>query len=61
MGTVMDYRSFIRAFESLIESHTLGATEKLYNLEQYTTGDVKDQVRSCYYLSPEEGCDEAKN
>lgn len=28
-------------------------------LQPWTTGDVKEQVLSCYYLSPEEGCDEA--
>jgi len=33
-GNLVDYRSFIRAYENLIESHTLGATENLYNLEQ---------------------------
>ena len=48
-GNPVDYRSFFRAFESLIESRTQSSTERLYYLEQYTAGDVKELIRSCHH------------
>ena len=56
----MDYRSFVRASESLIESRTQSSTERLYYLEQYTAGDVKELIRSCHHLPPDEGYEEAR-
>ena len=35
-GNPVEYRTFARAFESLIESRTSSSTERLYYLEQYT-------------------------
>ena len=58
-GNPVDYRSFIRAFESLIESRTCNSTERLYYLEQYTTGDVKELIKSCHHLPPDVGYEEA--
>ena len=60
-GNPVEYRSFIQAFENLIESRTQSSTERLYYLEQYTSGDVKEQVRSCHHLPPEEGYVEARS
>ncbi|XP_074639484.1 uncharacterized protein LOC141897759 [Acropora palmata] len=59
-GNPVDYRSSIRAFESLIESRTCNSTERLYYLEQYTTGDVKELIKSCYHLPPDVGYEEAR-
>ena len=59
-GNPVDYRSFIRAFESLIESRTCNSTERLYYLEQYTTGDVKELIKSCHHLHPDVGYEEAR-
>ncbi|KAL9986036.1 hypothetical protein ACROYT_G000097 [Oculina patagonica] len=59
-GNLLEYRSFIRAFESLIEHRTSSSTERLYYLEQYTAGDVKELVRSCHHLSPDQGYQEAR-
>ena len=59
-GNPVDYRSFIRAFESLIESRTCNSTERLYYLEQYTTGDVKELIKSCHHLPPDVGYQEAR-
>ena len=60
-GNPVDYRSFVRAFESLIESRTQSSTERLYYLEQYTAGDVKELIRSCHHLPPDEGYEEARS
>ena len=59
-GNPLEYRSFIRAFESLIEHRTSSSTERLYYLEQYTAGDVRELVRSCDHLSPDQGYQEVR-
>ena len=59
-GNPMEYRSFVRAFESLIESRTFNNTDRLYYLEQFTAGDVKELVRSCHHLPSDVGYDEAR-
>ena len=59
-GIPMEYRSFVRAFESLIESRTFNNTDRLYYLEQFTAGDVKELVRSCHHLPSDVGYDEAR-
>ena len=59
-GDPMNYRTFIRAFESLIESRSVSSVDRMYYLEQYTSGDVKELVRSCHHLPPDEGYDEAR-
>ncbi|XP_068734645.1 uncharacterized protein [Montipora capricornis] len=59
-GNPVDYRSFIRAFENLIQSRTCSSTERLYSLGQYTTGDVKELIKSCHHLPPDVGYQEAR-
>ena len=59
-GNPVEYRNFIQGFENLIESRTQSSTERFYYLEQYTSGGVKELVRSCYHLPPEEGYVEAR-
>ena len=55
MGILLTIVDFFRAFESLIESRTCSSTERLYYLEQYTTGDVKELIKSCHHLPPDVG------
>ena len=59
-GDPLEYGSFIRAFENIIEFKTSSSSERLYYLEQVTSGDVKELVRSCQYLPPDAGYDEAR-
>ncbi|XP_044182096.1 uncharacterized protein LOC122962911 [Acropora millepora] len=59
-GYPLEYGSFIRAFENIIESKTSSSSERLYYLEQFTSGDVKELVRSCQHLPPDAGYDEAR-
>ena len=56
----MEYCTFISAFESLLEARTFSSTDRLYYLEQFTTGDVKELLRSCHHLPPDEGYDQAR-
>ena len=39
-GDPMEYGPFVRAFENIIESKTTSESERLYYLEQFTSGDV---------------------
>ena len=39
-GDPMDYGAFVRAFGNVIESKTSSSSERLYYLEQFTSGDV---------------------
>ena len=59
-GNPVEYRTFVRAFQNLIEPRTFSGTERLYYLEQYIAGDVRELVRSFHHLPPEEGYAEAR-
>ncbi len=59
-GKATEYCHFVRAFENLIESKTLNERTKLFCLVQYTSGEVKDLMRSCLIMKPEEGYTEAR-
>jgi hypothetical protein len=56
----IDFHSFIRAFEQLIESKTQSDSSRLYYLVQYTSGDVQELMRSCLSMNPHEGYKEAR-
>ena len=57
-GDPMEYDNFMRAFEHIIETKVKSEVERLYYLEQYTSGDVKQLVKSCQHI--EHGYEEAK-
>ncbi len=59
-GKATEYCHFVRAFENLIESKTLNERTKLFYLVQYTSGEVKDLMRSYLIMKPEEGYTEAR-
>lgn len=59
-GDPMEYRLFMRAFEHRIESKTENSKDRLYYLEQHTSGQPNDLVRSCFHMEPEQGYTEAK-
>ena len=60
-GNPMEYWTFIRAFENLIENKTLSHSARLYYLVQYTSGEVKELVRSCLAMREDVSYLEAKN
>ena len=59
-GNPMEYRTLVHAFESSVESRTFSSTDRLYYLEQFTAGDVRELVRFCHHLTSDEGYDEAR-
>ena len=54
-GYPMEYGPFVRAFENIIESKTSSSSKRLYCIQQFTSGDVKELVRSCHHLPPDRG------
>ena len=60
-GNPIDYWSFIRAFENLIEKKTTSESARLYYLVQYTTGEVQDLIKSCLTMRDEVGYREARD
>ena len=58
-GDPLEYKGFIRAFESRIASRTEDCAERLHFLEQYTEGRPNNIVRSYMHIDPVKGYAEA--
>ena len=59
-GNPMEYNNFIRAFENIIEAKVANSSERLYYLEQFTAGQARELVKSCYHIPPDRGYQEAR-
>lgn len=59
-GDPLTYRSFIRAFEHAIDSKTDSQQDRLYYLEQFTSGEPLDLIRSCEHMRPDRAYREAR-
>ena len=59
-GDPTKYCDFIRSFENLIENKTSSPSARLYYLVQYTTGQVRELMRSCLPMRDDEGYREAR-
>ncbi len=59
-GDPIEYCDFMRAFENLIEKRTQSASQRLFYLLQYTSGQAQDLVRSCLVMKEKEGYDHAR-
>ena len=47
---VMSYPAFIAAFETFIESKVDNSSERLYFLDQYTSGEAKELIKGCLQM-----------
>lgn len=56
-GNPLSYQSFMYAFKYLIEDSN--CQDRLYFLEQFTSGQAKDLVRSCLHMDARRGYSEA--
>lgn len=54
-GNPLDYKSFMQAFEHGIEAKTSSSEDRLYYLEQFTSGQPRDLVRSCFHMGAQKG------
>lgn len=59
-GNPIEYWTFVRAFENLIERKMASENARLYYQVQYTIGEVQELVQSCLSMDPEEGYREAR-
>ena len=59
-GKVQDYRAFVAAFEHNIEQLTDNNQDRLYYLQQFTSGRPRELVRSCMGKDPKKGYDQAR-
>ena len=57
----MDFPLFIASFEAIIESKVDNPSEKLYFLNQYTTGRAKELIKGCMQRRSFTSFDEAKD
>ncbi|KAK0154050.1 hypothetical protein N1851_003872 [Merluccius polli] len=58
-GNPLSYQYFMHAFKYLIEDKTNSCQDRLYFLEQFTSGQAKDLVRSCLHMDARRGYSEA--
>lgn len=58
-GDPLSYQSFIHALKHLIEDKTSSSQDRLYFLEQFTSGQARDLVRSCLHMEAKRGHSEA--
>ncbi|KAJ8349111.1 hypothetical protein SKAU_G00277000 [Synaphobranchus kaupii] len=58
-GNPLSYQSFMHAFKHLIEDKTSSGQDRLYFLEQFTSGQARDLVRSCLHMDAQMGYPEA--
>lgn len=59
-GNPLTFRSFMKAFKHNIEDKTNSNEDRLYFLEQYTVGQPKELVQSCFLMNATTGYEEAK-
>ena len=59
-GEPLEYASFMHSFDSRVASRTNDDNERLYFLEQFTTGTPRELVRSCMMMPPQLGYVEAR-
>lgn len=59
-GEPLNFRSFMQAFVHGIENKAISNQDRLYYLEQYTSDQSKELLRSCLHMNADDGYAEAK-
>ncbi|KAL7868352.1 hypothetical protein SRHO_G00097360 [Serrasalmus rhombeus] len=59
-GDPLDYNTFVSAFEHGVESRTESPKDRLYFLEQFTSGQPKELIKSCLHMKPDAGYHRAR-
>ena len=60
-GNILDYPTFIQAFEAIIESKVESNKDRLFFLNKYTTGKANEAVKGFVALNSDNGYKQAKN
>jgi hypothetical protein len=59
-GNPMEYPVFIRSFEMRIDSYLVNEADKLYYLDQHVTGEPKELISGCLFMTPDDGYKRAR-
>jgi hypothetical protein len=59
-GDVVEYKTFIMAFDARVAAKTTSHSDKFYYLQQQLEGEPKELIGGCLHLTPEEGYKEAR-
>ena len=59
-GDPLTFRPFMKAFNHNIEDKTNSTEDRMCFLEQYTVGQPKELVQSCFHMNATTGYEEAK-
>ena len=60
-GDLLQFNTFMKAFEHCVEAKTSCKGDCLYYLEKFTRGQPRDIVRSCLHMTADKGFAVAKN
>jgi len=59
-GDTLTFPTWMRSFETLIETHTQSPADRLHYLSKYTAGDAKNCIRGYFALTGHDTYDQAK-
>ena len=59
-GNPMDFKTFLMAFDTHIQSKVITSTDRLYFLDQHLVGEAKELISGCLHMEPDEGYLEAR-
>lgn len=54
-GDPTEYKTFLMSFDVHIESRATTSADRLYYLNQHMEGELKDLIKGCLHMDPEEG------
>ena len=60
-GDIMEFTTFIMAFDARIVSHTTSDSDRLYYLNQHLVGESQNLIGGCLYMNPAEGYKHARD
>ena len=59
-GDLLEYKSFVMAFDTRIRARTKSSADLLYYLNQHLDGEPKELIEGCLLMNPDDGYREAR-
>ena len=60
-GDILNFSSFITAFDSRVAARVQSSADKLYYLDQHLVGECKELISGCFHMEPDSGYVQARN
>ncbi len=60
VGDVMEYHTFILAFDARVASRAVSDADRMYFLQQYLEGEARDLIAGCVLMEPSQGYAQAR-